>query len=79
MLLLKFTDAFLPSDLCPINRWEERRRQASSQHLREMSTERCAHVIAVGMVNKFNEIIMATQEIIVYFFLALNLPWLIRR
>ena len=46
---------------------------------REMSGERCARLISVGIANELREITMASPEFVVFYFLALNFRWLIQR
>jgi len=45
---------------------------------REMPTERCAQLIAVGLANELHEIITACQDFLIFFYLALNCRWLIQ-
>ena len=44
-----------------------------------MPTARCARLIAVGIANELHEIMMASQEFLIFVFLGLNCRWLVQR
>ncbi|XP_078351079.1 dehydrogenase/reductase SDR family member 7-like isoform X1 [Oculina patagonica] len=45
---------------------------------REMSADRCARLIAVALANELNEVVMACQDFLIFFYVALYCPWLVK-